>query len=165
MTCLYCSKILKDPVDLPCGDSICSEHLSEKDVKENKLKCTKCNLEFQLKDIQIKSNKVLKNLIEDQHYLSKEEIILKHELEQSIRKLFQFYDEINQNKTKPQLLVSDHFDQIRSQIDQHRDKLKHRIECIALKIKDETKYYEQIYFKGLKESLRSTKVKGHLKTN
>jgi len=84
-------------------------------------------------------------------------------LEETIGKLFQIYDEIKQNKTKPQLLVSNHFEQIRSQIDQHRDKLTSRIDCIALKIKDETKYYEQIYFKSIKESFPSfNKSKGSL---
>jgi hypothetical protein len=35
--CSYCSKIVKDPIDLPCDESICRQHLSEKDVvKENK---------------------------------------------------------------------------------------------------------------------------------
>jgi hypothetical protein len=34
--CSYCSKIVKDPIDLPCDESICRQHLSEKDVvKEN----------------------------------------------------------------------------------------------------------------------------------
>jgi hypothetical protein len=53
------------------------------------------------------------------------------------------------------IIVSNHFEQIRSQIDQHRDNLTNRIDCIALKIKDETKYYEQIYFKSIKESFTS----------
>ena len=134
-TCSYCSKILKDPILLPCDDSICSEHLSERDVKENKMKCNDCNQEFQVKDIEFKSNKTLKKLTESQSYLNEDESSLKLELKETIGKLFQIYDEIKQNKTKPQLLVSNHFEQIRSQIDQHRDKLTNRIDCIALKIK------------------------------
>ncbi len=53
------------------------------------------------------------------------------------------------------MLVTNHFEQIRSQIDQHRDKLTNRIDCIALKIKDEKKFYEQIYFKSIIESFPS----------
>ena len=30
LKCLYCSNILKDPIELPCGDTICSEHLDKK---------------------------------------------------------------------------------------------------------------------------------------
>jgi hypothetical protein len=72
-TCSDCSHILKDPILLPCDESICSEHLSERDVKENKIKCNDCNQEFHLKDIQFKSNKTLKKLIESQSYLNKDE--------------------------------------------------------------------------------------------
>jgi hypothetical protein len=47
LTCSYCSKIYKHPIQLPCDDSICGEHLSERDVvKENKIKCKECNGEF-----------------------------------------------------------------------------------------------------------------------
>ncbi len=52
LTCSCCSKILKDPIDLPCGEHlICHEHLADKDVvKENRIKCNDCNKEFQIKD-------------------------------------------------------------------------------------------------------------------
>ena len=40
MLILYCSKLLKDSVELPWDDSICREHLTERDVlKQNKIKC------------------------------------------------------------------------------------------------------------------------------
>jgi hypothetical protein len=39
LTSSYCSKIFKDPIMLPCDDSICREHLSDRDVvKQNKSK-------------------------------------------------------------------------------------------------------------------------------
>ena len=56
-TCLYCSKILKDPIELPCDHSICGQHLSEKSViKENKIKCFTCKAEFKVKGNDFKSN-------------------------------------------------------------------------------------------------------------
>ena len=65
LTCSYCLKIYKDPIELPCGDSICLEHLKEKDVfKQNQIKCKKCNEEFRVKDNEFKSNNELKTLIE-----------------------------------------------------------------------------------------------------
>ena len=71
LICSYCSRILKDPIDLPCDDSICREHLSERDiVKENRIKCTKCNEQFQVKDNHFRSHKTIKNLIESQSYLN-----------------------------------------------------------------------------------------------
>ena len=51
LTCSYCSRILKDPIELPCDENICLEHLSEKAiVKQNKIKCNECKGEFQVKD-------------------------------------------------------------------------------------------------------------------
>jgi hypothetical protein len=79
---------------LPCGCLICHE----KDVADNNHKCNECNQVFQVKYIQLNSNKGLKKLIEDQPYLNEEEITLKKELEASIGKLFQFYDEFYKHK-------------------------------------------------------------------
>ena len=40
LTCSYCSKIYKDPIELPCEDWICREHLTEQNiVQQNKIKC------------------------------------------------------------------------------------------------------------------------------
>ena len=55
--------------------------------KENKMKCNDCNQEFQLKDIQFKSNKTLKKLTESQSYLNEDESSLKLELEETIKKV------------------------------------------------------------------------------
>ena len=43
LTCSYCFKIYKEPIELPCEDYICKEHLKENDVvKTNKIKCPTC---------------------------------------------------------------------------------------------------------------------------
>ena len=57
--------------------------------------------------------------------------------------------EIKQNSTELQSVVSSHFEELRSQIDQHIAKLSERIGDIAFKMKDETKIYEEIYSKSL----------------
>ena len=57
LTCSYCSRIFKDPSDLPCGDSICREHLHERNVvKHDRIKCKTCSDEFGVKNNQFKSN-------------------------------------------------------------------------------------------------------------
>jgi hypothetical protein len=86
LTCSYCSKIFKDPILLPCDDSMCRVHLSQRDVlKQNKIKCTKCREKFQVKENEFKSNEDLKKLVEDQTHLSEGEVNLKQKLEDSIR--------------------------------------------------------------------------------
>ncbi len=85
LTCSYCSKIYKDPILLPCDDSICREHFSERNVnKENEIKCNECNKEFAVKENEFKSSNVLTKLIESQSYLSVDESSLKQKLEESV---------------------------------------------------------------------------------
>ena len=151
LTCSYCSRIFKDPILLPCDDSICREHLSDGDIlKQNKIKCKACNEEFEVKNNQFKSNEALKKLIESHSYLNEEEMSLKRELEDSIRTFFEFYDVFNQNRTKLDMDVYNHFHEIRFQIDEHREELKRKIDDIALKMIDETKKYEAIYLNNPK---------------
>ncbi len=110
LTCSYCSKIFKNPIELPCDDSICREHLSDRDVvKQNKIKCKACNAEFEAKNNEFKSNETLKKLIESQSYLSDEETSLKRESEVSLQKFFEFYDVFSQNRTQLDTDVFDHF--------------------------------------------------------
>jgi hypothetical protein len=49
-------------------------------VKQNKIKCTKCNEEFGVKNNDFKSNETLSQLIDSHSYLNETEIKLKHEL-------------------------------------------------------------------------------------
>ncbi len=152
LTCSYCSRIAKDPIELPCEDLICRKHLSERDVaKENKITCKECNEEFRVKDNQFKSMKTLTKLIENQSYLSDEEIRLKQELEVSVQKFFEFYDEFMQIKTQLQSDVFEHFQEMRFEVDEQREELKKRIDDIASKMIDQTTKYEQLYLETIKE--------------
>ena len=55
LTCSNCSKIFKNPIELPCKHSIFDEHLIEMEaVKRNRIKCAKCKQEFQVKENEFK---------------------------------------------------------------------------------------------------------------
>jgi hypothetical protein len=71
-TCLICSKIFKNPFSLPCGDTICEEHLYDPQVlKNNSIKCQSCKETFEVKDNQmLRPNKALQNLIQKELFLS-----------------------------------------------------------------------------------------------
>jgi hypothetical protein len=90
--------------------------------------------------------------------LSVKELSLKKELEESLRKIFKFYEEFQQNRTQLESEVNDHFQEMRFQIDQHREELKKIIDDIALEMIDETQKNEAVYLNNLKEklSLRSS---------
>jgi hypothetical protein len=156
LTCSYCSRIFKDPIQLPCEDSICRQHLSERTVvKANRIKCKKCNEDFAVKNNEFKSNNQLKHSIESHSHLSDQELGLKQELEESIKKFFEFYDEFIQNRTKLASDVFEHFQEMRFQIDEHRERLKVRIDDIALEMIEQIKKYEEIYLKNLNENFPS----------
>jgi hypothetical protein len=156
VTCSYCSRIFKDPIQLPCEDSICRQHLTERDaLKANRIKCKKCNHEFGVKNNEFKSNEALNILIESQSHLSDEEISRKQKLEESIQKFFEYYDEFNQKKTQLESDVFDHFHEMLFQIDEHREELKKKIDDIALAMIDKIKKHEEIYLKELKKHFSS----------
>jgi hypothetical protein len=129
-------------------------HLIEPSVvKENKIKCKDCNEELEVIDDDFRSNKRLKTLVESQSYLSGEELSLKQEIKDKIRKFFELYDELSQNKNKVDSDVFEYFQVMRFQIDEQREKLKERVDEIASAMIDDTKKYEKIYLKSLKEKL------------
>jgi hypothetical protein len=164
-TCSYYSKILKDPILLPCEDNICREHLSQKDVvKQNTIKCVKCQENFPIKGHEFKSIKTLKQLIEDKSYLSEEEINLMKNLEESIRKFFGFYDEFILNKSNVDTDVFNHFQELRFQIDEHREGLKEKIDDVALEMIEQTKKCEAEYLKKVKENLLLSSSFDHSKS-
>jgi hypothetical protein len=155
-TCSYCSKILKDPIDLPCNDSICRGHLSEKAVvKQKKIKCNDCQQDFQIKNNHFKSSNALTNLIESQSYLNEEEKCLKQELEVSVKQFFHIYGQIIENKAKLESVVVDHFQKMKFQINEQRDKLKKRIDDMALEMIQQTKKFEAEYLRNIEDQFSS----------
>ena len=50
LTCSNCSKMFKNPIELPCKHIMCEEHLIEKEaIKQNRIKCFNCKQEFDVK--------------------------------------------------------------------------------------------------------------------
>jgi hypothetical protein len=154
LTCSFCSKIFKDPVELPCEDLICKEHLTTKDVqKQNKIKCVECNQEFPVNDIEFKSVKLIQKQLNNKLYLSDNEKCLKQQIDESIRDFYKLYEEFTQNKTILDLDVHNHLNELRFQKDEHREKLKQKIDDIALGMIEQTKKFEVLYLKSLNETL------------
>jgi hypothetical protein len=154
LTCSICSKIFKDPIELPCEDLICKEHLTAKDVqKQNKIKCLECKKEFPVKNEEFKSVKLIQKQIENKLYLSDNEKILKQQIDESIRDFYKLYEEFCLSKTSIDSDVYNHLHELRFQIDEHREKLKQKIDDIALDIIEQTKKFEAFYLKCLNEKL------------
>jgi hypothetical protein len=156
LTCSYCSKIFKDPTELPCKHRLCTGHLTENSVtKENKIKCIKCKQDFEIKGNEFISIEILKEQLDELLYLSDEEFSLKNKIEDSIRTFFQMYEQFTLNKTSIDLDVHEYFQEIRFKLDEHREKLKVKIDDIYMEMIEKTKKFEATYLKSLKDKLNS----------
>jgi hypothetical protein len=156
-TCSYCSRIFKDPIELPCSHNLCRQHLAENNViKENKIKCGECNAEFKVKGNDFKSNDFVKKQLEELVYLSGEEFEFKNKIQDSIRKFFEIYEEFCLNKTRIDLDVNNHFTEIRFKLDEHREELKEKVDDIYMEMIEKTKKFEAIYLKSLEDKLEAS---------
>jgi hypothetical protein len=151
LTCSYCSKVFKDPIELPCKHNLCKEHLTEKN--EDKIKCVECKQAFEINDNDFKLNTLVKKQLDEHVYLNDEELSLKTQIEDSIRQFFQMYEEFTLNKTKLDLDVYNHFQEIRFKLDEHREELKAKIDDIYMEMIEKTKKFEATYLKSLKDQL------------
>ena len=157
LTCSYCSKILKDPIKLPCKGNLCKEHLTEKSViKQNRIKCAKCKQEFEVVDNEFKLNNFIKKQLDDHVYLSDAEFVLKKQIQDSFGKFFQMYEQFALNKTTFDLDIHNHFQETRFKLDEHREELKVKIDNIYMTMIDKTKKLEAAYLKNLKDKLEAS---------
>jgi hypothetical protein len=157
LTCSYCSKIYKDPIELPCKHNLCKEHLTEKDVtKQNRIKCAECKQDFVVKDNEFKTNYLYTKQLSEQAYLSYEEFTFKKKIQDSIRMIFQMYEEFTLNKTILDLDVHNHFTGIRFKLDEHREVIKEKIDDIYMEMIEETKKFEKYFLKSLEDKLEAS---------
>ena len=88
---------------LPCGDSICQEHLKDAQIiDDNTLTCLTCqnqilNLKENIADI--KPIKTIQKLLENEMYLSEEEKIIKNAIQISFRNFQKLYDDFLDSKS------------------------------------------------------------------
>jgi hypothetical protein len=157
LTCSNCTKIFKDPIELPCKHNLCKRHLVEKNVaKSNKIKCAECKQNFKVRDNDFKSIDLVKKQLDDHVYLNDEELSLKKKIEDSLRIFFQMYKQFTLNKTALDLDVHNHFTDIRFQLDEHREVLKQKIDDIYMEMIDKTKKFEAAYLKSLEDNLEAS---------
>ena len=143
LKCSYCPKVLQDPIILPCQDTICKEHLNESNSKS--IQCLTCKEEFNSDNIEFKTNKIAKALLEKDAHLSNEEKILKKSLNDSLAEFYSILDEFKESKLGLSLNIFNHFAEIRRKIDVQREELKQKIDLISLAMIDQTKVMEASY--------------------
>jgi len=115
-----------------------------------------CKQEFGVKDNDFKPNSCLKKQLDDHIYLSNRQFSLKNKIEDSIRKFFQMFEQFTLNKTTLDLDVHEHFQEIRRNIDLHREALKETIDDIYMEMIEKTKNFEATYLKSLADKLEAS---------
>jgi hypothetical protein len=152
--CSFCKKILKNPINLPCFDIICEHHLKETSVLHDKsIKCSTCKVTFNLDTHTFVPNRLLKNLLEKQFYLSDEEKDLKKSLENSLQDFFKLSEGYHQAKNAIGLKAHEHFQEMRYQMDLHREKLIEKIDEVYLNMIAQNKNIEASFSSNLSKKL------------
>jgi hypothetical protein len=112
-----------------------------------------CKQDFVVKGNDFNTIEILKKQLDDHVYLSDEEFALKNQIEDSIRQFFQMYEQFTLNKTN---LVHNHFQEIRFKLDEHRERLKGKINDIYMQMIEKTKTFEAAYLKSLEDNLNAS---------
>jgi hypothetical protein len=153
LICSFCSKVYKSPFVLPCGDTLCEQHLKEENAsKTNSIECQTCQKIFEINDNEmIRSNTTVKNLVDYELYLSDEEKSMKKCLEDSLRNLFDLNEQLKELKIGFDFNCHNHFQEIRRKIDLQREELKSQIDEISLALINQTKVIENSYMERMSE--------------
>ena len=130
-TCSFCCKILSQPVTLLCGDTICQEHLTEKNAqKEDSIKCKACNEEFILSENKFPVNKMMQNQLSKMLHLTENEKKIKVKMEELFEKMEMLIEECQNTKNELEMANFSCFQEIRRQIDLHYLELKTKLDQI-----------------------------------
>ena len=154
--CVMCNMVLNDPITFPCDCLSCNEHLTDHFVKDNKIKCLKCNQEFSLANENFRTpHKSIKNIINKEFFLNEDEKILRKDIHELIDQVEKKIENCLVEKRNFELFNNDHFDNLRRLIDLRREVLKsdicEKIDEIALDMIEKTKEIEAKFNKSHNE--------------
>jgi hypothetical protein len=153
--CAFCSRILKNPINLPCGDSICKHHLDDSSsLKDNSIKCMveSCKRKFNLDRYKLDDfapNKTVKNLLEKETHLSEKEKSLKKKMLDIFKEFQESTHEYRQSKLSIKSLCIDRFQEIYHQLDVQRQNLKELIDLIYWDMLRDAKNVESCFSSSL----------------
>jgi len=138
--CSQCEEILKKPVLLPCGHSICENHKIEK-IKNGSKKIM-CNIETNVQCLKI-----------GEGYESAKE---------RFQSLKNFYELLTQIYKDPGLFVHDKISEIKNDVDLRREELKAKIDEDALELIAKLNEYEKECLKKIKD-IQKNEIESKLK--
>lgn len=149
--CRSCQKIIFEPVFLPCGHSICKQHVNEAvGENEKQIKCDICAESFDIPSKGFAPNRALEGLME----VDIDELDLGEEYNSAFKKCAKFEDLLEQFKkvkNHPETRIHEVLNDLRNKVDLRREVLKHQIDKEAMEMIEKIDEYE----KECKASIKS----------
>jgi hypothetical protein len=108
-----CKLYLEQPITLPCGSTICKEHI---DHDHQRFRCSQCNEEHIIPPNGFKINKQIAHIIENGYHLNETQKIANNNFKK-LESVVGEYDNINSDE-----LIYDYFSQLRNKVDLRREK-------------------------------------------
>ncbi len=139
--CPLCSRLLVDPIVLPCGETVCKLHIQDKDLD----KCPLCSEQHLLPKNGFPANKVLNNLLEIQlNTLNMDKVSYFKDCKNMIQKLKANLEEIEVIQSNPTAFIAQVFDRLKRQVYRRRDEITLQIdECSNAIIEEVEKYHKE----------------------
>jgi hypothetical protein len=129
-----CNLIYENPITLPCGHSLCQNHL---ETTDEKFMCQFCEKEHIIPENGFFINKTIVQLIEE--YVKSNPI--RKEIKQTFDQLAQLVKEYSE--IDPDVYVYDYFSKIRNKVDLHREELIEQINSKSDEIIQQLKVKEE----------------------
>ena len=140
--CKTCEKILKKPVILPCGHSICQVHVDEAKTSNSDIKCGRCMESHSIPEKGFNLNKDLEALIENKL----DSLDLGEDYNYAFYKsrTFAYFVKIFEKiKNQPDMRIHDYISQVKNDIDLKREELKNEIDQKCLSMIEKLEEFEK----------------------
>lgn len=139
LECSICSKILKHPVMLPCGCTICKNHENDERV----ISCLKCQIEHEIPLQGFPTNSMAVKLLEFK--LTSDDLASEHKVAiESLNDVKKLVEEIKRIRDHPDLELNNKVAELKNRIDSRREEAKKEIDNEAIALIAELDHYESV---------------------
>ena len=155
MICNICKMVLSDsPISLPCTHAVCAEHLQQIEGDgTGSIRCEDCEKKYDLSSNLFPTHIMASNILAKNMHLSDQEKKLKQSIQATIQQLEQLLSDLKLKHSDLERISSGHFSEVKRQIDIQRERLKNKIDEIALKMIDQVNEREKAFNSETKQSL------------
>jgi hypothetical protein len=131
LVCNHCKKILSDPVVLPCGSTICNQHVKSLPSKSNIFECTTCSIGHFVPDKGFAKNNRLRVDLENENFLTQIQKLKKDSIMEMIKIQESLVDDLILKCNEFEYLNHEYFADIECQIELRRENLKLKIDSLS----------------------------------